>query len=177
MTQPLEPLDPEPLRRDQHDASPSASVDLDGFVLRLLRSVLAESAPERLMETALDGLIELSGAERGMIAVFDDGGNPRFQVARELEAGDLDRPELEVSRSLLERTRTSGEPFWAVNALDDPSLGDRQSVLRLRILSVICLPVLHDGEAFGVIYLDNRTARGGRRGRRGGSLIRCAAIH
>ena len=129
-------------------------------LLALARSVLAETEARGVLAAALDGLIELTGAERGLIAVFDEAGRPRFEAARNLAREELDAPDLLVSRTILDRVRASGEPVWEANALDDPALGKRQSVMRLGILSVICLPIRRGDDEFGVVYLDNRTARG-----------------
>jgi len=129
-------------------------------LLELARAVLAETTPARALAAALDGLITLSGAERGLIAVFDSAGRPRFEAARNLAREDLDAPEFQVSRTIMEQVRRSGEAVRQADAQEDPALGKRRSVLRLRLLSVLCLPIHHDGECFGVVYLDHRSARG-----------------
>ncbi|HEX4953810.1 MAG TPA: sigma-54-dependent Fis family transcriptional regulator [Thermoanaerobaculia bacterium] len=125
-------------------------------LLDLGKRVLAEGDLDRALALALDGVIELCGAERGMILLFDTHGEVIFEQARKLERADLARPELEVSRGILERVRASGQPVAVDNALADPAVGARQSVLRLGILSVLCLPLRHEGEVFGVVYLDHR---------------------
>ena len=132
-------------------------------LLELGKRVLAESDLDRVLTAALDGVIELCGAERGMILLFDPEG-PEGEVvvetARNLAREDIERPEFEVSRGILRKVRTSGEPFWHPNVLDDPALGSRASVLRLLILSVICHPIRDGGQILGVVYLDNRSAEG-----------------
>lgn len=126
-------------------------------LLELGKRVLAERDLDRLLTTAIDSVIELCGAERGMILLFDAEGAVVVETARNLAREDVERPELEVSRTILERVRATGEPFWSPNVLDDPSLGDRASVLRLLLLSVICQPI-HDGDRLlGVVYLDTRS--------------------
>jgi transcriptional regulator with GAF, ATPase, and Fis domain len=129
-------------------------------LLALAGAVLAESELGRVLTVALDGLIELVGAERGMVLLFPTDGGESFETARRIEREDLERPEWEVSRGVIGRVRDSGEPFWSPNVLDDPSLGGRGSVLRLRILSVICQPIRHAGATLGVVYLDHRRAAG-----------------
>ena len=130
-------------------------------LLELGKRVLAEKDLDRLLTTALDGVIELCGAERGMILLFDPegvSGGVVVETARNLAREDLERPELEVSRTILERVRATGEPFWNPNVLDDPGLGDRASVLRLLLLSVICQPIRDGDQVLGVVYLDTRSA-------------------
>jgi Nif-specific regulatory protein len=130
-------------------------------LLELGKSVLAERDLDRMLTTAIDGVIELCGAERGMILLFDpEDGSIVVEVARNLRKEDIERPEFQVSRSILEKVRSEGRPFWHPNVLDDPSIGHRASVLRLLILSVICQPIQDGGQTLGVVYLDNRSAEG-----------------
>ncbi len=132
-------------------------------LLELGKTVLAESDLDRMLTTAIDGMIELCRAERGMILLFDPDqpdGSVVVEVARNLAREAIERPEFEVSRTILRKVRTEGEPFWHPNVLDDPSLGHRASVLRLLILSVICHPIRDGGQILGVVYLDNRSAEG-----------------
>jgi Nif-specific regulatory protein len=128
-------------------------------LLEIGKLVLAENDVRRVLAVALDGVVGLCGAERGMILLFQ-GGETLFEEARGISRQDIERPELEVSRTILEKVRTEGTPFWSPNVLADPGLGSRRSVMRLQILSVICLPIRHDGEVFGLVYLDNRRATG-----------------
>jgi Nif-specific regulatory protein len=129
-------------------------------LLEIGKLVLAEHDVRRVLAVALDGVIELCAAERGMILLFSPGGEALFEEARGIGRQDIDRPELEVSRTLLEKVRTEGTAYWSPNVLAEPGLGSRRSVLRLQILSVICLPLRHDGKVFGLVYLDNRRAAG-----------------
>jgi Nif-specific regulatory protein len=132
-------------------------------LLEMGKRVLAESDLDRVLTAALDGVIELCGAERGMILLFDPQG-PEGEVvvetARNLAREAIERPEFEVSRGILRKVQSSGEPYWHPNVLDDPSLSHRASVLRLLILSVICHPIRDGGQLLGVVYLDNRSAEG-----------------
>ncbi|HEX2641719.1 MAG TPA: sigma-54-dependent Fis family transcriptional regulator [Thermoanaerobaculia bacterium] len=133
-------------------------------MLELGKAVLAESDLDRVLTAALDGVIELCGAERGMILLQPreerDTPDTVVEVARNLRREDIERPELEVSRTILEQVRREGRPFWHPNVLDDPALGHKASVLRLLILSVICCPIRDGDSIVGLVYLDNRSAEG-----------------
>jgi len=129
-------------------------------LLDIGKRVLAENDVDRVLTTALDGLIDLCGAERGTILLFGRGGEALFEEARHLARQDIEHPEFEVSRGILDRVRREGRPFWSPNVLEEPGVGSRRSVLRLRILSVICLPIRRAEEVFGLVYLDDRRATG-----------------
>ncbi len=129
-------------------------------LLDLGKTVLAERDLDRMLTAAIDGVIELCRAERGMILLFSPEGKLVFEVARNLRREDIERPEFQVSRGILDKVRADGRPFWHPNVLDDPSVGHRESVVRLLILSVICQPIRDLGRTLGVVYLDNRSVEG-----------------
>lgn len=129
-------------------------------LIEIGRRVLGEHDPDRLLAVAMDGLIEMTGAERGLIILFDGSGRIRFQTARNLNREALGEPKYEVSRSIIEKARTTGTPLYLRNARQDPRFQSSHSVSKLKILSVICLPLFHGAEVFGEVYLDNRRVRG-----------------
>ena len=128
-------------------------------LLELVKLVLAERDLDRMLTIAVDGVMELCGAERGMILLFNADGTLVFEVARNLAQEDFDGPELEVSRTILERVRTEGRPFWHPNVLDDPPADPLESAV-WPVLSVICQPISDMGRALGVVYLDSRSVQG-----------------
>ena len=123
------------------------------------KRLLAESEIDKLLTVAIDFTIDISDAERGMIILFEEEGNIIFQTARNLKKEDIDYPKFEISRTIINKVKAEGTPICLRNVLDDPVLRDSKSVARLKILSVICLPLNYEGKVFGVVYLDNRTVR------------------
>jgi transcriptional regulator with GAF, ATPase, and Fis domain len=129
-------------------------------LLTIGKEVLAEVEVDSVLERSMDHLVEVSGAERGIIILFNNKGDRHYQTARNLEKQDIDHPEFEISQTIIEQVNSNGEPVYLKNALEEKSLDKSKSVRRLKILSVICLPLIFDEKIFGVIYLDNRTALG-----------------
>lgn len=126
-------------------------------LLGLGKRLLSESDVDRVLTIAIDDVIDITGAERGLIILFDEDGETLFQTARKLKQEALDHPRFEVSRTIIDGVKTTGEIIFLKNALGDRTLKDSRSAARLGILSVICLPLRRDGEIFGVVYLDIRT--------------------
>jgi len=129
-------------------------------LLTLAKELLLESDLHRLLSLAMDRAIEASGAERGMIILFGKNGETLFETARNLKREEIDHPEFEVSRTIINKAKTEGTPVYLRNALEDPALRKSNSAARLKLLSVICLPLRYEDKIFGVVYLDNRTVRG-----------------
>lgn len=129
-------------------------------LLTLAKELLLESDLHRLLSLAMDRAIEASSAERGMIILFGENGETRFETARNLKKEEIDHPEFEVSRTIINKAKTAGTPICLRNALEEPALRQSSSASRLKLLSVICLPLRYEDKIFGVVYLDNRTVRG-----------------
>jgi transcriptional regulator with GAF, ATPase, and Fis domain len=138
---------------------PAHSRNLDKLV-ELSKLLLAESDMGRVLTMAMDQLIELTGAERAVIILFDNKGNKVYHTARKLEKKDIENPKFEISHTIINKVRTSGKPQYLRNAHQDRVLQKNKSIARFKILSVICLPLIFKGRVFGVIYLDNRTIEG-----------------
>ncbi len=123
------------------------------------RDLLAEGDVGSIIATLIDRLVALSNAERGIVILFDQDNQPLFQAARHFDE-DIRNPEYEISNSIITKTRQEKIPLCLRNALEDREFHDSDSVTRLNILSVMCIPLLHAEACFGVIYLDNRSVRG-----------------
>lgn len=122
--------------------------------------LLAEPDLNQLLILAMDSIISLSQAERGLIILFDQSGNSIFEVARSLNQENIKNPEFEISHTIMNQVRERGEFIYIKNAYENGTSQQSKSVLRLKILSIICLPLIQKEKIFGVVYLDNRTIRG-----------------
>ncbi len=129
-------------------------------LLTIGKRILGEPDVDHVLNSSMDHLIEVSGAERGIIILYNNHGNRHIQTARNLDKEDIDNPEFEISNTIIKKIKLTGEHVYLKNALREKDLDKSKSVLRLNILSVICLPLIFNEKIFGVIYLDNRTVQG-----------------
>ena len=93
-------------------------------LLEFGKRVLAESDLDRLLTAAIDGVIELCGAERGMILLFEPEG--RAACSRRPATWpreDIERPEFEVSRTILEKVRADGRALLEPQRAGRPRAG------------------------------------------------------
>ena len=129
-------------------------------LLDIGKHLLAESEVNQVLTTAIDGAIGITNAERGIIILFNEAGEMQFQTARHLKKEEIEHPEFEISRTIIDKVKCEQKMYYVDNALKDVELKDSPSTHRLNILSVICLPLCHRDEMFGIVYLDNRTVEG-----------------
>ncbi|NOY60193.1 MAG: GAF domain-containing protein [Calditrichaeota bacterium] len=130
------------------------------ILYEMARLVTSETTIENILNTILDKLIDFTGAERSLVLIFDKSGEIIYHAGRELDQNSILDPKFEVSWSIINKTRQSGEPVCLRNALEGPDFDKSKSIFRLKILSVICVPIVHKSDVIGVLYADNRTVQG-----------------
>jgi len=124
-----------------------------------LKHIISVTEIEPIINNAIDYAIELSNAERGMIILFDSQGEIYFQAARHLTKEDILHPSFEISQTIIKKVKHEAKPICLRNALEDKSIIS-ESIGRLKLLSVICMPLINEEKVFGVVYLDNRAVTG-----------------
>lgn len=149
-------------RRSENKSEQCRSSDpaVANLLVQIGKQLLTESEVDKMLTAATDRAIEISGAEHGMIILFNDNDELLFETARNLNKTDIANPKFEVSFTIINRVRNEGEPICLKNAFNNPIFHNSQSVFRLKIRSVICLPFVRNEKLFGVIYMDNRSAEG-----------------
>jgi hypothetical protein len=78
-------------------------------ILELAKKILAETELHSVLHNAMDQLIQLSGAERDDCFI-------RSKIARNLKSEDIDNPEFEVSRTIIDEVKAVGKPICLANA-------------------------------------------------------------
>lgn len=122
--------------------------------------ITSDTPLENVLENILDDLNVYLGAERSLILIFDRENQVVFQKGRNLDAHDIQEPAFEVSWSIINKTRKNKVPLCIKNALEDEEFKSAGSVLRLQLLSVICVPIVFHEQLIGVFYADNRQVLG-----------------
>jgi sigma-B regulation protein RsbU (phosphoserine phosphatase) len=115
---------------------------------------------DRVLDLVMDEVIATTGAERGFLMLYDDGGELVFAAARGMDRQTIETPEFQVSRGVVDRVAREGQPVLTSNALVDERLGGRASIIGLGLRSILCVPLLLKGQSLGLIYVDNRLQAG-----------------
>ena len=131
----------------------------EGIGLDLLESLVAlgsdmmhDTTPVRLFSTLLKGLLQLTRSEKGFLIVLKDGER-HLAASHNLENRKLDMTR--VSDSIIDQVVKSREALIVSDALQDTRFGKAQSVVDLKLSSVMCVPLIYHNELLGVIYLGN----------------------
>jgi transcriptional regulator with GAF, ATPase, and Fis domain len=148
-------FDPAP-RAPAPASRPAAGQRLQALetLVRFSERLLGATDLARLLDELMDGLLEVTHADKGFLILIEDGAmtvRAARNVARESIEGALER----VSDSIVRKVVETRRPLVVADALHDSEWSGSTSVVNLKLCSVMCAPLMQKGEVFGVIYLGN----------------------
>jgi transcriptional regulator with GAF, ATPase, and Fis domain len=133
---------------------------------------------DELLEAMLDAVIDVTGAEKGLILLFDDkqvappppsdgspaptseAGKARIRAARNVRREAITDPNGAISDSIVQRVVETGKPIIVSDATTDAQFGSSESVLALKLSSVMCAPLVSQGHVSGALYVGNDRVKG-----------------
>ncbi len=122
--------------------------------LQLIKEILSVEEVDAMVKRILQTALELTSMDRALLILNEEP--PRIFKSAALEESNL-QDILEVSRSVLQSATDSNKPVLCFDALSDPRLQYRPSIINNRILSVVCLPLRSgNGRTLGCLYLDSK---------------------
>ena len=117
-------------------------------------ALAAEPDIERSLARLLDGIIEVTKADKGFLLVLDQG-TVEVKVARNFQKQDLTNAVERLSDSIVSKVVQTLQPIIVSDALHDAQFNASESVLSLKLISVMAAPLIRRGELFGVVYVGN----------------------
>jgi len=126
---------------------------------------------DELLETMLDAVIDVTGAEKGLVLLLDEaygsdgspsgqGGKPVIRASRHVTREALTDQTGAISDSIVRRVLESGRPLIVSDALSDDVFRTSESVVALRLSSVMCAPLVSQGQVTGALYVGNDRVKG-----------------
>lgn len=116
--------------------------------------------PNEVLRIVMDTIVRLTGAERGFLMLREPDGELTIHLARNWEQESLDPSEFDISRTIVNRVATEGQPVLTTNAQEDPRFGGQESIVAYNLRSILCVPLRVKDIVTGVIYADNRVRTG-----------------
>ena len=143
------------------ELSADAAANREGGALRLAYLVLVKATESFALERdlaslfgkILDYVFEVIPAHRGVIFTRDEEAGEFHPVAEKVK-GISSANSIVVSRTLLKRAADEAKAILTVDAPHDARFRGSESISLHGIRSAMCVPMLHDGELQGILYLD-----------------------
>jgi signal transduction histidine kinase len=116
---------------------------------------------ERLLPTALDIILELTGADRAFLMLLDQEGKLNITSARNARKQDLRKADFRGSNTILRKVLIDKEALY-IPDLEKTQEFASESVLTLNLKSAICIPLwppqampLESVQLLGILYADS----------------------
>jgi signal transduction histidine kinase len=98
----------------------------------------------------------LTNSERGFIVLKSNSGNLEFKLGLDSNGKELPESLFQISNSVVEDVFYNGQSRFIEWAQSDVNLKDSKSILRLDLQTILCSPLITDGNKIGVIYVDSK---------------------
>jgi transcriptional regulator with GAF, ATPase, and Fis domain len=135
---------------EDRSAELAGMMKLSDFNRRLLS---IRSVPEQL-EALLDAVIEVTHADKGFVIFLNDG-EPEVTAARNVEQKNITDGVRHLSDSIIRKVIETKEPLIVSDALHDSMFSGSESIMNLKLCSVMCAPLMAQGQLLGLIYVGN----------------------
>lgn len=128
-------------------ARPAASPAVPPGLSRLCALVAEERDLKALLRKVMRLSLESFQGDEAFLFTLDAQGKPGVMVSTREGADPL------FSDTIVEKVLRSGQGMFLGNALDHPDYARSQSVVALKLRSVLCCPILTAGKPAGLIYI------------------------
>ncbi len=122
-----------------------------------------------LLEAMLDAVLEVTGGEKGLVLLMDNAfeegksgetGKPVVRASRQVKREAIEGTAGVISDSIVRKVLETGRAIIVSDALSDTQFGSSESVLALRLSSVMCAPLVTQGHVIGAMYVGNDRVKG-----------------
>ena len=120
----------------------------------LSREIALERDTSKLLDKILDSIFKFIRADRGII--FLKGGGGELEVGASRRRDGTDAP-IQVSATILSHVMKERAAVLTHDAAMDFAASKGKSMILNRISSAIVVPLLHNDEILGVLWLDSET--------------------
>jgi len=137
-------------------AEATSATELSGLrkLYEFSQRLMEVKSVSALLDELMDSVIEVTNADKGFLILIEDG-DPRVAVARNLNQQNLPNGVSHLSDSIIQRVMTTRRPLIVSDALHDEHFKTSESVMNLKLCSVMCAPLIGQGELLGILYVGN----------------------
>ena len=112
-----------------------------------------------LLNALMDSVIEITNADKGFLILME-ADQLDVKVARNLKRENIADAVSQLSDSIIAKVVETRRPVIISDAMNDSEFQSSMSVIKLKLTSVICVPLLEKGKLIGLIYVGNDTIGG-----------------
>jgi sigma-B regulation protein RsbU (phosphoserine phosphatase) len=127
------------------------------ILLETIAAVNSSVRVEDVIRSVVDKSIMVTGAERAIIMLLDDDNVLRIELARDSSGRDLGQ-NVQYSHSVAMRVQREGRGVCLIDTANQGDISLGQSILDLKLLTVMCVPLRVKDRLTGLLYVDSKAS-------------------
>lgn len=130
-------------------------------LLRTFTLITSTLDLEQVLDEVMDTVISFTGAERAYLVLRDKKTKAlEIAVARNWDRESLSGGDAVYSSGVVQRALREKQTIITTDAATDDRFQDAKSIFDNQLRSILCIPLIIQAEAVGVLYADNRMTQG-----------------
>lgn len=126
-------------------------------ILNILNTINRSLILDDVLELVLKNAIRLTNSERGFIVLKKDEGNElEYKLGLDSENNELPEDSFNISNTVVNDVFVTGQSIFLEGAQSDKNYDSSKSILRLDLQTILCSPLITNGNKIGVIYVDSK---------------------
>jgi serine phosphatase RsbU (regulator of sigma subunit) len=127
------------------------------ILLETIAAVNSAVNVEDVKRSVVDRSIQVTGSERAILMLLDDENVLRIALARDHEGRDLGK-NVQYSQSVAMRVQREGRGICLIDTANQGDISLGQSILDLKLLTVMCVPLRVKDRLTGLLYVDSKAS-------------------
>jgi sigma-B regulation protein RsbU (phosphoserine phosphatase) len=127
------------------------------ILLETIAAVNSSVKVDEVIRNVVDKSIQVTGAERAIIMLLDEANVARIALARDREGRDLGK-NVQYSQSVTMRVQREGRGICLIDTANQGDISLGQSILDLKLLTVMCVPLRVKDRLTGLLYVDSKAS-------------------
>ena len=145
--------------------SDKAAHDMDlAALMNAARTISGETVISRLMDKLMTVVLEHAGAQKGYLILNNQGrwvARARVGMSSSRDFAQVPLSEVQdISSGMVRYVARTGEDLVLACAFKEKKMAADSYIQSEKLKSALCLPVRHQGEVTGVLYLENNRLEG-----------------
>jgi transcriptional regulator with GAF, ATPase, and Fis domain len=126
--------------------------------------LMGTDSADKLFDSMLEAVLEVTGAEKGFVMVLEEQAEgatkPVVRATRHARGEWGAGAEAKLSDTIVAKVLETGKALIVTDAQADAAFARSESVVALKLSSVMCAPLRYQGQTTGVIYVGNDRVKG-----------------
>ena len=139
---------------EEEAAETMAEIDAYLKLFEFSAKLMEKHDLDELLDALMDAVVDITSADKGFLVLMD-GDEMQVKVARNLKRENIADAVSQLSDSIVAKVVKTLKPVIISDAMNDEEFAGSKSIMKLKLTSVICVPLLDRGKLTGLIYVGN----------------------